>query len=260
MNQKLARLFDTIEVNVYHAAPSIQQPGKLLIFTLASVILIGVSGCNGAPHGMSQATAPTLPGGDGPSLRNVANPNAPFLLKPAEPKLAKRQPLLDVNGVKPCAPGQLTVFESRARVSGIHHTLRLSVSNQGDACRLGGYPAVTLLDEGGRVVGSIVTQRVSADAMTASLIKGSAPAPSVQEANDAETETPTPQVLLAHSGEAAFELGWSTGPTCTPISRIAVGTPGLASATPAPIFINRPLRLCDGTLLVTALSSESAAQ
>jgi hypothetical protein len=234
-----------------------RSAGQLLLCMLVSAGFASSVGCNEAPHRLNRANAPTLTAGDAPVLRNVADPNAPFLLKPSPPRLAKREPLLDVNGVEPCVPSQLTIFESRARVTGVHHTLRLSLSNQAEACRLGGYPAITLLDEAGRVIGSVVTQRVSEDAMSASLVKGLSAAAPIEQT---DVEAPAAQILLAHAGEAAFELGWSTGPSCTAISRIAVGTPGLGSATPAPMLINRPLRLCNGTLLVTAISAETAAQ
>ena len=205
-----------------------------------------LGGCSQVRFGhSSRAGAPGLRGEDGQLARNVADPNAPFSV-PA-PRLAIRQPLLDVNGVAPCQPAQITLFESRAQASGPHHTLRLSLANTGEACRLGGFPSISLLGPGGQVLGNIRIRKVSADSMTASLASPVLPASAQQ---DEQPDAPSPQVLLSAKGEADFQVGWTSGPNCEQVSRIAVAAPG----TTRSILITRPLDVCEDQVLITAVS------
>jgi hypothetical protein len=230
--------------------------------------IAGLPGCNSGPHGSQTATAPPLGNGDRISRsngrHNVADPNAPFLIRSGDPRLDKRPPILDTNGVPACAPGQLSLFESRARIYGTHHTLRLSIGNHGEACRIGGFPAISLLDARGQVLASVVTEKVSAQTMTASVEQkvaaGNASSSAAQPTDPTSPQAVSPQVLVPYSGTANFELGWTTGPDCPQVNRIAVGAPGTADAPQAPVFINRPLQLCNGLLMVTAVTQGDSDQ
>ncbi len=179
--------------------------------------------------------------------RNVADPNAPFSVP--SPKFAIREPLLDVNGVDPCAPAQLSLFESRAQVNGMHHTVRFSIANSGYACRLGGFPSVTLLRADGSVIGGLRIRKVSSDSMSASL--GS---PIEQTADTLPGETaataPSPMVLVPSKGEAAFQIGWTSGMHCEQVSRIAIAAPGATQS----MQISRPISLCEDQILITAVA------
>ena len=218
------------------------------------MLLLGgalLSGCNQVRGPFSRANAPGLSGGDDSMKRahNVADPNAPFSV-PA-PRLVVRQPVLDVSEVAPCEPGQVTLFESRAQANGPHHTLRLSLENTGPACRLGGFPSVSLLGAGGEVLGSIHIRRVSRDSMAASL---GAPSSSVSPVSSAvaqaDPDAPSPQILLSAKGQADFQLGWTSGADCEQVSRIAVAAPGSTRS----ILISRPLAVCEDQVLITAVS------
>ena len=180
---------------------------------------------------------------------NVADPNAPFTVMPPGPRLAVRQPaVLDVNGLPPCDPGQITLYESRAQANGPHHTLRLSLANTGEACRLGGFPSISLLGADGTVLGNIRIHKVSNQSMTASLASPLLPAAVKQEA---EFDMPSPQVLLSAKGQADFQLGWTSGPNCEQVSRIAVAAPG----TTRSILISRALAVCEDQVLITAIGT-----
>ena len=227
----------------WRLATRLGLPGSILLAGCAIVLL---AGCNQVRSGQSsRAGAPGLRGEDGQMARNVADPNAPFSV--LAPHLATREPMLDVNGVAPCQPAQITLFESRAQASGPHHTLRLSLANSGEACRLGGFPSITLLGSGNQVLGNIRIRKVSAGSMTASLASPVQPASAQQ---DESSDVPSPQVLLSAKGEADFQLGWTSGPNCEQVSRIAVAAPG----TTRSVLISRPLAVCEDQVLITAVS------
>jgi hypothetical protein len=208
----------------------------------------GIEGCSNARiPGGSLASAPGLGNGDSmPMRRNVADPNAPFTLMPQPARLEKREPILDINGVPNCAPQQLSFFESRAESNGLHHTLRFSIANGGSACRLGGFPSITLLAPDGSVLGGMHIRKVSRQSMAATL--GSVSAAS----QDAALDEPSPEVMVLARGQAAFQLGWTTGPSCVQVGRIAVAAPGET----ATIVIPRTLAVCEEQVLVTAVAGE----
>ncbi len=222
------------------------------ISVLGSTVLLGCTfvllpGCNQVRAGQSsRANAPGLRGDEMVKrAHNVADPNAPFSV-PA-PRLAVRQSLLDVNDVAPCAPAQVTLFESRAQANASHHTLRLTLENTGEACRLGGFPSVSLLGAGGEVLGNIRIRKVSSDTMQASLDPAALPA-SAQAGE--QPAAPSPQILLSARSGADFQLGWTSGANCQQVSRIAVAAPG----TTRSILIPRPLAVCEDQVLITAVS------
>ncbi len=212
---------------------------------IAGLMAFSLAGCRDArgPH-LARAGAPSL-GMDG-EPRNAANPNAPFAVPAGSPQLRARPQILDINGVLPCVQEQLTLFESGAQSSGAHHTARIAFENTGSACRLGGFPSITLLRADGSVAGSVQLEKVSRVSMAATLKSGSG--------EEAAFEGPAPQVLLPSHGEAAFELGWITGPECERIGRIAIGAPG----STRPTLLPRPLTVCEDRILVTAVAPPDA--
>ncbi len=183
-----------------------------------------------------------------PMRRNVADPNAPFTLMPQPARLEKREPILDINDVPACAPEQLSFFESRAQSSGPHHSLRFTVANSGSACRLGGFPSITLIAPDGSVLGDIHVRKVSQESLAATL----GPASAVPQ--DAALDQPSPEVLVVTRGQAAFQLGWTAGTNCELVGRIAIAAPG----DTATIIVPRALDVCEGQVLVTAVSLEGS--
>ena len=208
------------------------------------------SGCNGTGAGISgNAVAPGMRGDESGTrvARNVANPNAPFAV--AAPHLAVREPLLDVNAVPGCASQQLSLFESRAEINGSHHAVRFTLQNAGPACRLSGFPSITLLRADGAVLGGVRVEKISESAMRASLT-----APAMAQ-ESAAMDGPSPQILLSTKGQAAFEVGWTSGPRCAEVSRIAVSAPGMVSAAPGGTMqVARPIQICEDQVLITAVS------
>ena len=230
-----------------YSLPPIHQLQALTTSVAFGFVLLMGTGCNGAHSaGTMRGMAPALNGDK--RARNVADPNAPFFVKATGPHLSQRQPLLDVNGVGNCAPAQLTMWESEARSNGDRHSLRFSIANNGEACRMGGFPSLSLLRADGSVLGNVQLRRVSDTAMAATLAPaGAKPA----SASDDSLSTPSPAVLLPTNGRASFQLGWTTGPTCESVSPLAIGMPGASHA----VVIPRPLQVCEDQVLITAVSS-----
>ena len=220
------------------------------LVAVAAAVLCGIQGCsNVRVPGGSLASAPGLGNGDSmPIRRNVADPNAPFTLMPQPAHLEKREPILDINGVPDCAPQELSFFESRAESNGPHHTLRFTIANGGTACHLSGFPSITLLAPDGSVLGGIHVRKVSRQSLAATLGPVSA-AP-----QDAALDQPSPEVLVLARGQAAFQLGWTTGPSCEQVGRIAIAAPGET----ATIVIPRNLAVCEDEVLVTAVAGEGS--
>lgn len=222
-----------------------------LAVTAAGVMLL-VTGCNQV-RGSSAAYrgAPGLDS-DGPALHvahNVAEPNGPFALRDTSPRLSPRPVLLDINGVPDCNPEHLNLFESQAQANGVHHTLRLTIANTGEACRLGGFPSISLMQTDGTVLGQVRVEKVSTSSMEASL----APAGVMQVASDA-SDAPSPLVLLPVKGEVAFRVGWTSGPDCIQAARIAVSAPGSL----VPVMISRDLTVCEDRVMITAVGSSDS--
>ncbi len=222
---------------------------RAVVAVLVAGAVLSTAGCRQVGRNSSmRGTAPGL-GDDAGMARNVADPNAPFSVRSAHPMLTKREALLDVNGVPPCSLGQLTLFESRAQSNGARHTLRFSMSNTGEACRLSGFPAISLLRADGSVLGDVRIRKVSSDSMTASLAASSLT--QNEDQSEDTLDSPSPQVLLPARGEAAFQLGWTAGPACEQVSRIAIAAPGATRG----VVVARPIAVCEDQILITAVGA-----
>lgn len=223
--------------------PSCAKP----VLMLLSTALVFLTGCSQIRNGATlHAGAPRLESNTA-QARNAANPNGPLnVVKPA-PHLTQRATLLDIDELEPCQPTKLTLSETQAQSSGFSRTLRLSLINTGEACRLGGFPAVSLLGPTGNVLANVQIHKVSATGMAASMALSGNVAGSSQ---DSSGSAPSPQIMLAANDEAEFQIGWTTGPDCEQVSRIAVAAPG----TTRSILIGRPLAVCNGEVLLTAVS------
>ncbi len=232
----------------------IATSGVSSALVLLSAVLCGCSQVH-ARSG-SAAMAPGF-AGDRASMRvahNVADPNSPFALRDAAPHLTARAPLLDVDGVPDCDPRQLNLYESRAEVSGAHHALRLTLANTGEACRIGGFPAISLVGSDGSVLASVRVDKVSDHRLAASLASPLVPAaarPGESGGRGESSGTVSPLVLLSPQGEAAFELGWTSGPNCLQASRIAVSAPGSREI----IMLSRSLIVCEDRVQITAVAA-----
>jgi hypothetical protein len=108
---------------------------------------------------------------------------------------------------------------------------------------LGGYPTISLLDQNGTPVASVVVDRVTASTLSAKLRQGPLPA---------ATTPPEAEVTLQPQGEAWFQLGWATGDGCPVVSRITVSAPGSSQT----FAVNHPLTVCEGHVQITTLRSE----
>ncbi|WP_158615512.1 DUF4232 domain-containing protein [Acidipila sp. EB88] len=227
---------------------------RLLAITGFAMLLL--AGCNDAQLSpTAYRIAPSQQGeADSHQRRNVANPNAPFTMPASAPKLVARQPLLDVDDVPPCAATQLNLFETRAEANGSRHRLQLTLQNAGDACRLRGFPAIALLAADSSVLGSIEIRRVSEGVLAASLSTAPQGAATSASLVSGEVEAaPSPYVLLVPNGAASFQLGWTSGPSCTMASRIAISAPGIPSS---PVIIPRPLTVCEHQVLITEVAAD----
>ena len=220
---------------------------RLILVPFAAAALLGLAACNSGHPGQVQGVAPGIANGDsgyGP-MRNLSDPNAPFAVLAASPHLEKRPALLDVNAVPVCDPSNLHVWESGANVNGNHRTIRYTLSNSGDACRLTGFPAITLLAPGGRVLGSVRLQKVSEETIAATLTNAGGIVPA-----DSSASYPSEPVLLVPKGRAGFDIGWTSGPACQQVSQIVIAAPGSDHS----VIIPRQLTVCAERLLVSAVS------
>ena len=168
------------------------------------------------------------------------NPNAPYLVAGTGPKLIPRATAMDTSHAGPCDPEVLSVEEIAGDVNGTFRSVKLAFMNRGAMpCKLGGYPGVSLVDAQGEVIGKISIERVTPEKVVAELshnVPGG-------------TGDPTPEVMLLPHEVAAFQVAWTTGPSCSAVSRIVVTAPG----TERTFGINQPLTICAGHIQVTAL-------
>jgi hypothetical protein len=217
---------------------------------LACLGFAWLSGCTGARTSRSAyATAPGL-NEDAPLDHGGANPNAPYTVVDHSAHLVKRPAILDVNGAEPCAAAELSLFESGARVDGERRSVRLNLVNHAKIpCRLSGYPAISLLRPDGTLIGSIAIEKVTRTKLEAALQPAGRAKVGVQAAAEVENQ-PAPEVLLAPGGEAAFEVGWTSGTQCDQVGMIAVAAPGTLQS----FTVRHALTVCKGRILVTALS------
>ncbi len=224
------------------------QRHTLVFFLLAGVAGAWSTGCGEVrTRPALSATAPSLRNGEMVrTSHNLADPNAPFSMP--SPRLALRPQILDVNGVPPCDPAALSIFESRAEVNGSRRSLRFSLVNNGRACRIAGFPSITLLRADGSLIGGVRIRKVSADSLQASMT-----APSTVRSSgsvDPSLDAPSPPVLVPASASADFELGWTSGPRCEAVTRIAFAAPGSLTS----MQVSRPITVCEKEVLITAVA------
>lgn len=220
----------------------------ILPAVLAALAVLGSVGCAGAHSGVSAVGAPSLAEETAtglPMRHNLADPNAPFAVLSSAPHLTTREPLLDVSAAPVCDPGQLRIWESRASANGTHRSIRYTLANTGSACKLAGFPAVTLEGPAGEILGSIEFQKVSDAAIAASLRPGDANPRMI-----AVDTAPSAPVLLIPRGQAGFDLGWTSGPSCQEVAKIVIAAPGSDES----VIIPRQLSVCESRVLISAVS------
>lgn len=188
--------------------------------------------------------APVLLNEDAPRAHGGTNPNAPYLVAAASPQLVKRSEDNASAPAAPCEGKDLSVTEIAAAVNGNYRAIKLAFDNEGLAsCRIGGYPAISLLDTTGTPIANLAVDRVSASSISARLAQGPAQASAVK---------PSAQITIAPKGEAWFQVGWSTGEGCPVVARINVTAPGSTEN----FAVNHPLAVCDGHVQLTTLHSD----
>jgi hypothetical protein len=171
----------------------------------------------------------------------------------SKPQLVKRADGATTDAADPCDSKNLSVTEIAAAVNGKYRAVKLAFDNQGlTACRLGGYPSISLLEQDGTPVVSVVVDRVTASTLSAQLAPAAAPQNTAQTENAGK---PGAQVLLAPKGEAWFQIGWSTGDGCPVVSRISVSAPGTTES----FTVSHPLTICDGRVQITTLHADQDA-
>jgi hypothetical protein len=210
----------------------------LLLAVITGCALIVCTGCAGAHSGHLARSSASAIAPDDAALH--PNPNAPYILAGGSPKLVPRATAEDAANAGPCDPEVLSVEEIAGDISGVFRSVKLAFMNRGAVpCRLGGYPAVSLLDSEGQRVGSISTQRVSSTEVLAEFGK-QVPAGSA---------APSAAVTLMPHAVAAFQVVWTTGTECSRVSRIQVTAPG----TRRTFGIAQPMKICTGQIQVTEL-------
>jgi hypothetical protein len=226
-------------------------------FLPAALALLLAQGCSQmrAP-GTASSTAPTLVEDTEPHIRGVSDPNAQFTLidRTRGVAVTQQNPVRDSASLSVCEPSSLQVYEAAASTNGAERSLRLAFKNRGEtACRLAGSPSIVLEDENGAAIASISVRQTGE-----SSVSGVVAAPSSQTASASPGTPRAVDIVLSPSGEASFEIQWSSGDECPLVSSIAIGigAPATASATSASGYsINRPLKVCNGEVQITSLLS-----
>jgi len=217
------------------------------IALMALVVWPLMESCSRPVHSnLLQAGAPGLQSDDTPHLRREGNPNAPYLVASAKPQLVKRSDNTGNTAAETCDGKDLSVTEIAAAVNGDYHAVKLAFYNQGlTACKIGGFPSISLLDKNGNPISSVTIQKVTESTVRAKLAQGS-----LQQAS----ATPQAHLIIAPRSEAWFQLGWTTGDGCPTVSRISVSAPGSTET----FTVNHPLSVCDGRIEITALHPDDA--
>lgn len=188
--------------------------------------------------------APVLLNEDSPRAHGGTNPNAPYLMAAGGPQLVKRSEASASAPAASCNSKDLSVTEIAAAVNGNYRAIKLAFDNEGIApCRIGGYPAISLLDKTGTPVANLTVDRVSASSISARLAQGPVQASAVK---------PDTQITIAPKGDAWFQVAWSTGEGCPIIARINVTAPGASES----FTVNHPLAVCDGHVQLTTLHAD----
>ena len=160
--------------------------------------------------------------------------------------------------MEPCSAASLSLFESGAHVDGSRRSVRLNLVNHARlACRLSGYPSISLLRPDGSLLGNVLIEKVTATTLEAEFAKQSphpAAVATVQVGAEQTRAGTSPVVMLAPAGEATFEVGWTSGAgRCDQVGSIAVAAPGMTQS----FSVSHPLSICEGRILVTAVSDNS---
>jgi hypothetical protein len=225
----------------------------LPVTALVSLFAIGCTQRNAL--GNSPRVAPTL-AEEHARIHGVSDPNAPFLLIDRT-TVYKEVSTAQVDTATPnsCGAADLQVYETAAVVNGNRRILTIAFENRGaTACSISGYPEVQLQDEDGNALANIAIRQTSTLTLAGTVVastEGRAPSPVV--------------IVLRPSGEATFQVGWSSGEGCPVVSRLTVAVPDHAKSTEATkpavesLSIDRPLTVCDGEVRVTALTSDGGA-
>jgi hypothetical protein len=206
-----------------------------------AAILILAAGCANGPHAKAPGGAAALAPDD---LKTGTNPNAPYSILESQPKLLTRSAVTttDLAHAQPCLAAQLAVYEVAANVDGNRRSVTLGFVNRGsEACKVGGYPEIQLLDAHHQEMAGVMIEKVSAKTLIANV------GPATQQASSVAPETA--EVLLAPRAEADFQIGWTTGDGCPVISQILVAAPG----TQHLISLNRRITVCEGPIQITAV-------
>ena len=223
---------------------------------IASSIALAASllGCSGARSShVAYSTAPGLREEASLNSRGGANPNAPYAMVDHTAHLVTRPTQVDLSAAVPCMASDLSLFESGAHVDGNRRSVRLNLVNHAkEACRLSGYPAISLLRADGSLLGSLQIEKVVATTLEAALTSPRGGGLN-QVASTDVAPAPSAPVLLLPAGEAAFEVGWTSGPDCDQVGAIAVAAPGTVQT----FVVRHTLTVCDGRIRVTAVNDNT---
>ena len=227
---------------------------KTVVMASSTALAALLSGCAGAHSGqLAYSTAPGLHEDAPLSSRGGANPNAPYAMVDHTAHLVTRPTQVDINAAAPCAASDLSLFESGAHVDGDRRSVRLNLVNHAkEACQLSGYPAISLLRADGSLLGSLRIEKVTATTLEAAVSAPLSDA-SRNSASAKLTSAPSVAVLLLPAGEAAFEVGWTSGPNCDQVGSIAVAAPGTVQT----FVVRHTLTVCESRIRITAMSGNT---
>jgi Protein of unknown function (DUF4232) len=168
------------------------------------------------------------------------NANAPYMLPDGTPKLVPRAVEMDTRDAGPCDPEVLSVDEIAGDAHGTFRSVRLAFVNRGARpCVLGGYPSVSLLNSEGETLGNLTMEKITPAQAVAEFSRG----------EPAAAGEPSPKVMLLPHQVAAFDVAWTTGPSCSRVARIEVRAPGSERG----FDIAQPMTICAGRIQVTQL-------
>lgn len=214
--------------------------------SLLAALMAGCAG-RGSHHAAANGMAPGI-SEDAPSHgRAGTNPNAPFTLIDRTPRPAAQPASLSEQDAIPCSGKELTMTEVAAEANGEAHRVQFAFVNQGSqACKIGGYPSIDLLDEQGQPVASLAVEQTGSKTLQAK---------TAAVDSDSTANSQAAQIVIEPHGEAFFGVGWITGEDCPVVAKISMTAPG----TTQTFTVARALKVCAGQVHVTALRSTQAA-
>jgi hypothetical protein len=208
-----------------------------------------LAGCAGTAksHNTANRTAPGLTDDAPTHGRGGTNPNAPFTLIDRTPRAAAHLASMTARDASPCTGKELELTEVSAEMNGNDHTVKFAFVNKGpEACRIGGYPSIDLLDEENQPLATITVEQTGKQTLDAQ----TGPATAIPDASAG-----SPQIVLDPHGEAYFGVSWTTGDDCPVVSKFGLTAPDTAES----YTVSRPIRVCSGRVHVTALRSTQGA-